>query len=273
MKISVIGLGVIGASIATRLKDKYEVCGIDIDENTISYVKEKKLGFHASKDVSISYDSDVIILALYPSKVLPWLKNNGHRLKEKVLILDTSGVKEEIMSAVQSILREDINCIGFHPMAGKERSGIEFNSYHMFDGANIIVVSEKDYHNPIIDELGYALGARVISHLTASEHDELIGYLSQLTHVIAIALMNSYNHPLLVDYTGDSFRDLTRIARINEYLWTELFMMNSFALVKHIELFEKQIKEFKEALINKDNELMYEKMRESSKRRALFDKK
>lgn len=274
MKISVIGLGLIGASIAERLAQTYQVKGIDIDPMTIEYARSNHSTYHASLEVEEIKESDIIILALYPSQVVPWIRENQGILKPNALILDTSGVKSSIMDEVNRILRSDLEFLGFHPMAGKEKSGITYASKNLLERANIILVGEvfKPSVVDIAKDISDALGAKTLSCLSAHEHDEIIGFLSQLTHVIAICLMNTNQNPLLVNYTGDSFRDLTRIASINEYLWTELFQMNKPALLEQINLFEKELATFKDYLAQDDVEAIYTKMRESTKRRALFDK-
>lgn len=275
MKISVIGLGVIGASIAKCLSTKHEILGIDIDELTVEKVNKSSLGFEASTDTTLIQNSDVIILAIYPSLVKGWVASNYIFMKQGALIMDTSGVKSAIMTDINNMNLGTIDFIGFHPMAGKEQSGLAFSTKDMFLGANIIIVSDHDQPLAIATATTIAndLNAAKTSVLSPGEHDEIIGFLSQLTHVIAICLMNTNNHPLLVDYTGDSFRDLTRIARINETLWTELFQMNKPQLINQINLFQEELEAFKGFLEEEDQESMYQKMRVSTKRRILFDKK
>ena len=122
-----------------------------------------------------------------------------------------------------------------------------------------------------VEELANTLEFRKVSIITPEEHDEMIAFLSQLTHVIALSLMCSKSSKHLVDFTGDSFRDLTRIARINEDMWSELFLLNKKELVSQMELFLKSFTEFKDALENEDIDKMKEMMRTSTRRRSYFD--
>ena len=124
----------------------------------------------------------------------------------------------------------------------------------------------------VLQIIGEILEFNSISVLTPEEHDEMIGFLSQLTHCIAVALMTCKDSRYLVDYTGDSFRDLTRIAKINENMWSELFLMNKNQLLSQMDLFLKQFKELRDALAKEDEEKMKEIMRLSTERRKYFDK-
>ncbi len=173
------------------------------------------------------------------------------------------------------MLRPDVEFIAAHPMAGRERSGVEFSSPEVFKGANYIVTpTEKNTGGAIAlcKELGEILGFARISELSPSEHDRMIAFLSQLTHCIAVSLMNANSTPGLEKYTGDSFRDLTRIAKINEKMWSELFLMNKDALIFEMDAFINEFSLFRDMLISEDAEGMMEKMRASTKRRTLFDK-
>ena len=276
MKISVVGLGLIGGSIASCLKQSgHQICGYDIDEKTISYaIKNEIINFGSTKLINIE-DSEVVILALYPTVLIKWLKNNQEKLSANTIIIDACGIKGVIISEIKKFLRSDLEFVGCHPMAGKEASGIMHSSPTLYKDANFIItpVDNSDYAINVAHQIAKNLKVKNISEITPLEHDEFIGFLSQLTHVIAIALMNANDNKDLSLYTGDSFRDLTRIAKLNEDLWTELFTMNKEILINEIELFEKSLDEFKNALKNDDIELMKTLMIKSTLRRKEFDKK
>ena len=161
-------------------------------------------------------------------------------------------------------------------MAGREVYGVENSDDRIFHDANFIV-TPTDSNTPEAVEwckdLGRILGFRKISVLSPEEHDEMIAFLSQLTHCIAVSLMTCTDNRHLADYTGNSFRDLTRIARINENMWSELFVMNKKPLLDKMDRFIEEIREFRDALDRDDTETMREKMRLSTERRAWFDVK
>ena len=152
---------------------------------------------------------------------------------------------------------------------------MEYSDPKVFEGANYIITPTEKNTSEAIEvchRLGEELGFARISELSVKKHDEMIAFLSQLTHVIAVSLMNANESEGLERFTGDSFRDLTRIAKINENMWSELFLMNKDALLYEMDAFLSSFNKFKEMLINQDSEGMKEMMRYSTKRRALFDK-
>ena len=160
-------------------------------------------------------------------------------------------------------------------MAGRERSGVEYSDPGVFIGANYIVTPTDKNTKEAIEtckKLGEILGFGKISELSPKEHDEMIAFLSQLTHCIAVSLMTCNSTTGLEKYTGDSFRDLTRIAKINDKMWSELFLMNKDALLKEMDNFINDFTEFREMLKNENTEAMRKKMRDSTERRSLFDK-
>ena len=220
--------------------------------------------------------SDLIIFSLYPKTFKEWIRNYQHLFKSGAVITDVTGVKKSVVYEIQDMLREDVEFIAAHPMAGREVYGVENSTEKMFYGANYIVVpTEKNTPEAVklCEDLGILLGFERISRLTPEKHDEMIGFVSQLTHCIAVSLMTCSENEHLVDYTGDSFRDLTRIARINEDMWSELFLMNKEELTGQMDIFIKEFMELKKLIEEDDVEKLKEKMRLSTKRRALFDKK
>jgi prephenate dehydrogenase len=160
-------------------------------------------------------------------------------------------------------------------MAGRERSGVEYSDPDVFIGANYIVTpTEKNTPEGIelCREIGQVLGFGKITELSPEEHDKMIAFLSQLTHCIAVSLMTCNTEEGLEKYTGDSFRDLTRIAKINEEMWSELFLLNKDALLSEMDAFIEDFKEFRSMIEEGDREGMKKKMRASTERRSLFDK-
>ncbi len=277
-KILIIGLGVIGGGYAAALTEKgYSVGCITKEQKDIDYALERNMiKFGTTKvDPSIIQAADLIIFALYPTVFIEWIGKYQHLFKPNTLITDVSGVKSTVVDKIQSMLRDDVEFISAHPMAGRERSGVEFSDPEVFKGANYIVTpTEKntDVAISVCKQLGEILGFARISTLSPEEHDEMIAFLSQLTHCIAVALMTCNEAEGLEKYTGDSFRDLTRIAKINDAMWSELFLMNKNALIKEMDAFISEVDKMKEMIISGDREALREMMRRSTSRRSLFDK-
>ncbi len=277
-KILIIGLGVIGGSYAAALTNEgYTVRCITKEQRDIDYALQRNMISYGTTEISkeIISDSELIIFALYPKIFIDWIKENQNLFSPGTLITDVTGVKSGVVSEIQNVLRDDVEFIAAHPMAGRERSGVEYSDPKVFIGANYIVTpSERNSREAIeiCKELGRALGFSRISELSAKRHDEMIAFLSQLTHCIAVSLMNCNTAPELEKYTGDSFRDLTRIAKINDRMWSELFLLNKEPLIEQMDLFIKEFTEFRNLIENDETEKIREKMRNSTERRALFDK-
>lgn len=277
-KILIIGLGVIGGSYAAALTNAgYDVRCITKNKEDIEYALERKMIRYGTTELDerLIKESDLIIFALYPTVFINWIKTNQSLFSPGALITDVTGVKSSVVKEVQSILRSDVEFIAAHPMAGRESSGVEYSDPSVFEGANYIVTPTPKNTPEAIEvckALGKELGFSRISELSVEKHDEMIAFLSQLTHCIAVSLMNCNETPELEKYTGDSFRDLTRIAKINDKMWSELFLMNKDALLKQMDSFIKEFIDFRNLIENDKAENLREKMRTSTERRALFDK-
>ena len=277
-KILIIGLGVIGGSYAKALTDKgYTVKCITKETADVRFGLEHEMISYGTTEVEpeIIAEAELIVFALYPKAFISWIKKYQHLFTPGTVITDVTGVKSGVVYEIQDMLRDDVEYIAAHPMAGRERSGVEFADPGVFRGANYIVTpTEKNSLEAIrlCKSLGEELGFHRISELSPEQHDEMIAFLSQLTHIIAVTLMNCNDSDGLEKYTGDSFRDLTRIAKINDRMWSELFLMNKDALLTEMDRFIEEFSEFREYLANEDGKRMREKMRSSTARRSLFDK-
>ena len=279
VKFLIVGLGLIGGSYAQALTDLgYEVGAITRSQSSIDYALKNNLIAHGTTKVEKEYISkfDVIVFALYPKVLVKWIEENQSCFKKGALLTDVTGVKSPIVYKIQDILQSDVEFVGAHPMAGKEVYGVENADKSIFRNANYIVTPTAKNTKEAIDEckqLGKILGFKTVAELSPEKHDEMIGFLSQLTHCIAVSLMTCKDSEHLVDYTGDSFRDLTRLAKINDEMWSELFLMNKTELLSQMDLFMDKFKSLRDSIENDDTEKMKEIMRLSTKRRSLFDKK
>lgn len=277
-KILIVGLGLLGGTYAKALTKKgFSVSAITKDEKDVSYALDNGLISYGTTEVSdeLIKDSELIVFALYPKTFVSWIKEYGDKIKPGTLVTDVTGVKGKVVKKVQNMLPTGVEFIAAHPMAGRELSGVEHADETIFEGANYIVVpTEKNSEEAIsiCKKLGEILGFATISELSVDEHDEMIAYLSQLTHCIAVSLMCSSENPYIGKYTGDSFRDLTRIAKINEDMWTELFMMNKEKLLHEMNMFIMQIMKMEDMLTTGNVEDMKAMMRYAKNKRISFDK-
>ena len=278
-KILIVGLGLLGGSYAKVLRRfGFHISAITLEQSSIDYAIREGLIDEGSTepDPRMIGEADLVIFALYPHVFVEWIEKHQHLFKSGALLTDVTGVKRSIVYRIQEMLRPDVEFIAAHPMAGREVSGVENSTDKMFVGANYIITpTEKNTPEAICTciELGRLLGFSNVTTLTPEEHDEMIGFLSQLTHCIAITLMTCNDKEDMEKFTGDSFRDLTRIARINDLMWSELFVANKDVLLDQMNLFMEEFNRLKHMLETEDIEGMRSMMRHSTARRALFDKK
>ena len=277
-KILIVGLGLIGGSYAEALSHKgYEVGAINRSPSAIDYALQKGWIRHGrtAPDPDYIAEFDLIVFGLYPTAMLDWIRDNQHMLRPGTLLTDVTGVKQAVVYPVQEILRRDVEYVGAHPMAGREVSGVQNADMHIFEGANYIV-TPTDKNTPEATracmELGRILGFKTVTSLSPERHDEMIGFLSQLTHCIAVSLMVCKDARDLSDYTGDSFRDLTRIAKINDVMWSELFLLNKEELLNQMTLFQEKFSTLRHYIETDDVDAMRGMMQLSTEWRQHFDK-
>lgn len=276
--ILIVGLGLLGGSYAMALSRRgYRVSAITLERSSVDFAMNKGIIDYGTTEIEpeLVANADVIIFALYPHTFVEWIENYGHLLTNGTVITDVTGVKGSIIPRINALLPDGVEYIAAHPMAGREVGGVENADDCIFYGANYLVVPTENNTADAIElceDIGWTIGFHNVSQLTPARHDEMIGFLSQLTHCIAVSLMCAKDDPELVHYTGDSFRDLTRIARINDAMWSELFLENRDILLGEMDRFRDAFEHLYATVRDGDREEMREMMRVSTARRALFDK-
>ena len=255
----IVGLGLLGGKYALELsKAGFHVDGINRSEGHLQYALD-----HGYIETGKTHDFEDLV-------------SQADLIKPGCIFTDVSGVKTGLVEPVQAMCPEGVEFIASHPMAGRETSSVEHAAEVSFAPANfIITATEKNTPEAVqwAKELAEVLGFRHICTLTVQEHDKMIGYVSQLCHAIAVSLMCANDNSSLCEYTGDSFRDLTRIARINEKMWAELFLWNKENLIAEIDQFDSALDQLRDALVADDRDKLEEMFRLSTQRRAAFDKK
>ena len=275
--ILIVGLGLMGGSYARALhRVGFHVNAIAHKQEDIDYALSE--GFidagAAFPDPELIGNAELVIFALYPHVFKEWIAENQKYFKPGTLLTDVTGVKRCIVYDIQEMLRDDVEYISAHPMAGREVLGVKNSDDRIFRVANYIVVpTEKNTPEAIetCKSLGRVMGFARITQLTPEKHDEMIAFVSQLTHCIAVSLMTCNDADHIGTYTGDSFRDLTRIANINEDMWTELFLDNIDALIHQMDLFSAEFGRLRWMLASRDVEGMKDMMRKSTARRIALD--
>lgn len=267
MNIAVVGLGLIGGSFCKALKKNtfHRILGIDTNKETI----EKALACGAI-DEEITVDrlseANLTIICLYPEAIVNFVNENAANFKKGSIVIDSCGVKEYVVNECTPVLdSHGVIFVGTHPMAGREFSGFEYSTDDLFDGASFIITPTDETPQIAVDLLqtlagSISFGKAVVS--TPQKHDEVIAYTSQLAHIVSNAYVKS---PAMLNYDGfsaGSFQDLTRVAKLNEFMWSELFMCNKEALLKEINCVLNSIAEYRDAIQNGDLERLIEILRD-----------
>ncbi|QEK11765.1 prephenate dehydrogenase [Crassaminicella thermophila] len=276
--ITIVGLGLIGASFAMALKElnPKNLWAVDIDMEAIETAQE--LGMidkgYLEPEIPLK-NSDIVIMCVYPNLTIKFIKDNMNYMKVGAIITDTAGIKKKVLDEINSFIREDLDFIGGHPMAGREYKGIGFAKKDIFKDANYILTptnKNKKKNIELIEKIIKGIGCKNITKVTPKKHDEIIAFTSQLPHIIAAALINGSNKDDNL-FTAGSFKDATRVAKMNTELWAELLMENRDNTIKQINIFEEHITKIKNAIIKKDKdrlEALFENAR--NKREAFIEK-
>lgn len=261
MNIAIVGLGVIGGSFAKGLKavGYTNVYGIDVNEATLKTAVNQgiiKEGFVEPKD--ILQDMDIIMISLYPNQIAPFIEQHKNSLKNGAILTDVTGVKTTIIEKVLNVLPSTVDFVFAHPMRGSEKKGIIGADHTRFIGANALITpipTNKEASLQLIEKLYKEIGFNQVTHVSPEKHDEQIAYVSQLMHVLSVAVVNSQQaSEETLTFAGNSFQELTRIADINAELWSELFLNNRTALLTSIEQFETQLNAMKRTLADNDED-------------------
>lgn len=255
--VAIVGLGVIGGSIAGALKSNgyRNILGIDKQASTIT--EAIKQSYINSGDIcpdKILPLADIVIVCLYPQDTIEFIKKNLKYFKKNAIITDVSGIKKEIMDDINGCLREDLEFVGGHPMSGNHSKGIDHSNPNIFrDSSYWITPTINNTKEAInrIKTLALNLGCKTILEIDPKEHDKLITIASHMPHIAALALMNIYEADM-DDMLGPSFKDATRVAQINSKLWAELFISNKLNLAQQIRLMQDKMEELREVILSSD---------------------
>ena len=277
-RVTIVGMGLMGASMAEGLsREGYRVSGVDIDRGALDYCEDKGIierGYERPEE--ILGETDLLIMAIYPKGMLKFIERYRGLFKKGLVLTDICGIKLSFIDEVQKLMPQGCQFVGAHPMAGREKTGAEHGDPEIFVGANFIVTpTERNTEEGVamVEEIARSLSFGRISRLSPEGHDNMVAFTSQLTHAIAVALVNSDKDKDTYSFTGDSYRELTRIAMINEELWSELFLENRENLIGKIEDFQEKLEVIKGALISGKGEILKREFRSSTARRKQLKEK
>lgn len=271
IKILIVGLGLIGGSLAKALVDFPNACvfGVDLDEATLKASEDDGVIVKGYKNADdILADADIVFMCLTPEKTVNFI--NTKKFKSDALVTDVCGVKGYIF---ENIKNTDIDFIGGHPMAGREVGGYESSQKTLYNGANYIVVKQetnKKEHVDYLEKIIKHIGCKHITYTTAEDHDEMIAYTSQLMHVVAATLCDNEILDRAESYSAGSLRDCTRVAKLNPDMWSELFVENKDALSEQIRILMYSLMKIDDYIKKGDKESIKKFLENTCKRKKRY---
>lgn len=276
MNIGVVGLGLIGGSMAKAVKHRTEHTVLGWDKKTSVLYSAKLVeaidDFLNEGDPSLC---DMVMIALYPQDTVEYIKKNAGRFKKGSVVVDCCGVKSVVCSAVQEIARENgFVFVGGHPMAGIEKSGFTYSSEAIFDRATMILTPYQGTDLTLMNQLCFFfknLGFERMQITTPDEHDRMIAYTSQLAHVVSSAYIKSELSPNFKGFSAGSFQDMTRVAKLNETMWTELFLDNKDYLAEEIDGLIRRLSAYSAAIREGNAAELQALLKEGKEKRLAVD--
>lgn len=277
MNIGIVGLGLMGGSIAQGLLSNHFIRAYDLNQKAIDYAKRHRWIHEGTPDIKVfAKGLDVVYLCLYPKQIFSFIYENQRHFKKSTLFIDIAGIKDFLVESILPILSSRHEFVFTHPIAGREKIGVEYSKPSIFHKANYIITPHKNNTPSALkqtEDLALEMGFGKITYVSPKEHDDMIAYTSQLTHLLSLALVHSERESDDVSrFIGDSYRDLTRIAMINEPLWSELFLTNKDLLLKRLHAFQISLSAFEQALQNHDFEPLQSLMKAAKQKRLKLEK-
>lgn len=274
MTIGIIGLGLIGGSLAKALSKSNEILGYDIQSGVIANAL-KDNAIHAELDLAELSKCDICIIALYPEATKNFLKEHAPSFRKNTIVIDCAGVKSEICRIGQSLAQEHgFIFVGGHPMAGREYSGYEVSSDDLFKDASMVMVLPENCPFEISQTLSKIFtdaGFSTIKFTTAKEHDMIIAFTSQLAHIVSNAYIRSASSEKHMGFSAGSYKDLTRVAYLNEEMWTQLFLSNKECLLDELNGLIFRLGEYSDALRDDDADRLRALLRDGREKKIKVD--
>ena len=276
MKVAIVGLGLIGGSLAKAYKRREHVWvyGADKDKSVVNFASLAEAIDEKLEDEHIK-DCDLILLATYPQGVIDWVTEKAALIGKNTMVIDCTGTKGRICEALFPVAKEHgFVFVGGHPMAGVHQAGFKHSREDMFDGQPMVIVppSYEDIRlfervQTLLEPLGFGR----ISVTTAEEHDSVIAFSSQMAHVVSNAFIKSPTAEKHKGYSAGSYQDMTRVAWLNPDMWSELFMENKEALLSELGHLLFSLGQYQKALEEENMPQLRELLAEGAKRKRQVD--
>lgn len=275
MTVGVVGLGLIGGSFTKAYKEAgHTVLGFDTDRTILGFTM-----LEGDVDAELTHDNmkecDLLLITTYINAAAEWFKENAPYIDKHTTVIDCLGVKEEICRLGFSLAEKyGFTYVGGHPMAGTQYSGFKHSRANMFKGAPMVLVPPMYDDIQFLDNIKKLLepaGFGKLSVTTAAEHDRMIGFTSQMAHIVSNAYIKSPTAGSHKGFSAGSYRDLTRVARLNPKMWAELFMANKGNVLKELDWLIGYLQEYKEAIEDDDEERLVRILDEGSQKKIALD--
>lgn len=260
MKVGIVGLGLIGGSMAKAYKAKgHQVYGYDIDEAIVSFAIMGEFMDGKLTDENIG-ECDLLLLALYPELTIEYFEKKASMISKSAVVIDCCGTKELVCEKCFDIAaKHDLIFVGGHPMAGKHKSGFAYSTPNLFKGASMVICPKNHNDIELLGRVRELLEPAEFGRVTitdAKTHDKMIAFTSQMAHVVSNAFIKSPTAKAHKGFSAGSYKDLTRVAWLNEDMWTELFLENRENLLFEIDYFIDSLKEYRKAIYEEDKEYL-----------------
>lgn len=276
MTVGICGLGLIGASMAKAYKnDGHKVYAFDTDTSTMGYAYLANV-IDGELNSNTLEECELLLIALYPQATIEYLRSISDKINKNTVVIDLCGIKEEVCNVGFELAQKyGFTFVGGHPMAGTQYSGIKYSKATLFKNAPMVIVPPKYDDIELFDKIKQLLapaGFAKISVTTAKEHDEIIAFTSQLAHVVSNAYVKSPTAKKHKGFSAGSYKDLTRVAWLNEKMWSELFLQNKDALLFEIDTIINSLSEYRDALSKEDSQRLVELLRDGRLAKESIDK-
>jgi prephenate dehydrogenase len=273
MNVGIVGLGLMGGSLAKSVKARtgHTVWGLDTDQETLFLARLCGAIDKTLDDETLPL-CDLVIVAVSPGAAITWVEENGAKLAKSCILVDFCGVKRQVVGKIAPLAeRWGFSYIGGHPMAGTERSGFVNASPTLYSGASMILTPDKRTDLYLLETLKaffLDVGFANLTFTDPDEHDRMIAYTSQLAHLCSSAYVKSPTALKRRGFSSGSFRDMTRVARLDEKMWTELFLENSDDLLRELDLFLDHLQAYRAALAGGDRDGLQALLQEGREQKA-----
>jgi len=273
MKVGIVGLGLIGGSMAKSVKTRtsHTVYGIDLDQETMTLARLCGAIDGALTDETLP-QCDLVLVAIRPQAAIDWVKENGEKIARTAILVDLCGVKRVVVREMAPVAEKyGFAYIGGHPMAGRERGGFTSSTEDLYVGASMILTPDKRTDMKLLETLQtffLDVGFAKLTFSEPEEHDRIIAFTSQLAHIVSSAYVKSPEAQRRRGFSAGSFRDMTRVARLDEDMWTELFLDDADHLTKELGILIGHLEEYRAALESRDETRLRDLLKEGREKKA-----